>query len=131
MLRTITISRISAFFYIIWGVLHFNAAYEVYKLGALQSPAMIQGRLYQDAWNLAFFASVAVVVAVWFNWRNSTMGYWLNLVTVSVTDIGFVVLVLFPGHAPWFPGVIGPVFWILGAIFSTLAQLSGKKKLAD
>lgn len=124
--KPITLPRIGAISYIIWNILHFSAAYEVYKLGSLQSPAMIQGRLYQDAWNLAFFATVATVVAIWLNWRNSKMGYWINLLTVSVTDIGFVLFVLLPGHLPWIPGVVGPVFWILGAILTTWAYLSGK-----
>jgi hypothetical protein len=125
-MRPITIARIGALFYIIWGVLHFSAAYEVYKLGALQSPTMVQGRLYQDAWNLAFFAAVAIVAAVWLNWRNIKTGYWINLLTVSVTDIGFVLFVLLPGHLPWIPGIIGPAFWIPGVIFTTWAYLLNK-----
>lgn len=124
----ITISRIGAIFYIIWGLLHFNAAYEVYQLGALQSPAMVQGRLYQNAWNLAFFALAAIIVGVWLNWRNDRLGFWLNLLIVSVTDLGFVLFVLLPGHLPLIPGIVGPVFWILGAIFTAWARISDERK---
>lgn len=92
--KALTVSRIGAVFYVIWGLLHFNAAYEVYQLGAWQVPAMVQARLYQGAWNLTFFASVAIVIAVWLNWRNALIGYWINLLTVSVTDIGFMIFVM-------------------------------------
>ncbi len=75
---------------------------------------------------MAFFA----LVAIWLNWRNSSTGYWINLLTVSVTDIGFfVVFVIVPGYLAWIPGIIGPVFWILGAIFTTLAYLSNKTEI--
>jgi hypothetical protein len=60
--------------YVIWGVLHLNAAYNVYKLGQTLDAGMVQGRIYQDAWNLLVFAVVAIGVAVWLNWRNSQRG---------------------------------------------------------
>ena len=81
---------------------------------------MVQGRIYQDAWSLLFFALIAMVVAVKYNWRNDQKGYWINFVTVSVTDIGFIVFVLIPGYLPIFPGILGPLFWVLGVLFSTI-----------
>jgi hypothetical protein len=59
-------------------------------------------------------------VAVVFNWKNSRWGYWLNLITVSVTDIGFIIMILVPGYLPFFPGVLGPVFWVVGAALTTI-----------
>ncbi len=88
---------------------------------------MVQGRLFQSAWNLLFFAVVAIVVAALFNWRNSRIGYWINLITVSVTDIGFILLILVPGYLSLWPGVLGPVFWVLGAIFATIGFLKEEK----
>ncbi len=41
-------------------------------------PGVVQGRLFQNAWNLAVFALVALVVAIMMNWRNSHTGYWIN-----------------------------------------------------
>ena len=40
---------------------------------------------------------------------------------VSVADIGFIWLILAPGWAPLIPGILGPVFWVLAVIFSTIA----------
>ena len=63
--------RIGAVMYVIWGVLHIRAATLVYQLGQTLEPGMVQGRVLQGAWNLLFFALVAIVVGVWMNWRNS------------------------------------------------------------
>ncbi len=115
--------RIGAVMYVIWGVLHLNAALKVYQLSGTLDPGMVQGRLFQAAWNLLFFAVVAIVVAVLFNWRNSRLGYWINLITVSVTDIGFIWFILVPSYLILWPGVLGPIFWVLGFIFATIGLL--------
>jgi hypothetical protein len=109
--------RLGAVFYVLWGLLHIIAAVRAYQLGAAQEPGMVQGKLYQNAWNMGYLALFSIVIAVVFNWRNSLTGYWLNLITVSVTDIGFIVLLLIPGYST---DLIGPVLWLLGAVFSTI-----------
>ncbi len=119
--------KIGAVMYLIWGLLHLKAAYSVYQLGTSLEAGMIQGRIFQDAWNLLFFALVGITVAVVFNWHNSRLGYWTNLITVSVTDIGFIAFVLVPGYLPVFPGILGPVFWVLGAVFSTIGLFASAK----
>ena len=118
--------QIGAVFYGLWGLLHLFAAYQVYKLGSRQAPGMVKGRIYQSAWNLAYFAVAVIVVAVLYNWNNNLSGYWLNLVMTSVTDIGFIVFVLRPGYVPLRPGVLGPALWILAVTFSTLGQLAAR-----
>ncbi len=112
--------RAGAISYVIWGLLHLEAARKVYALGSTLEPGMVQGRVYQDAWNLVYFAVFAIVIAVTLNWKNSRWGYWLNLVTVSVTDIGFIGAILAPGYLPLFPGALGPVFWVAGAALTTI-----------
>ena len=119
--------KIGAVMYFIWGLLHLKAAYSVYQLGTSLEAGMIQGRIFQDAWNLLFFALVGITVAVFFNWHNSRVGYWINLFTVSVTDIGFIAFVLVPGYLPVFPGILGPVFWVLGVLFSTIGLIASAK----
>lgn len=119
--------KLGAVMYFIWGLLHLKAAYSVYQLAASLDPGIVQGRVLQDAWNLLFFALVGMTIAVKFNWKNSLLGYWVNLITVSVTDIGFIVFVLMPGYLPIFPGILGPLFWLLGFLFSTIGLMSSKK----
>ena len=84
------LARIGAIFYFLWGVLHIVAALKVYTMGQSLETGMIQGRILQDAWNLLFFALFGMVVAIKYNWVNSKLGYWLNLVVVSAGDIGFI-----------------------------------------
>jgi hypothetical protein len=115
-----TFAKIGATSYIIWGLLHIGAALDEFRLGSTLEPGLVQGKINQGAWDLLFFALFAIVVAVKYNWKNDSLGYWLNLIVVSAADIGFIIFVLLPGHVALFPGILGPVFWIGGAVFSTL-----------
>jgi hypothetical protein len=102
-------ARLGAVLYVCWGLLHFTAAYGVYKL-AQNSPANItQGRLMQTAFYLAIFAAIAIVFALTLNWRNDRNGLWVNGVMVGIADIPFILFVLIPGYAPWWPGLLGPM----------------------
>lgn len=116
-------ARIAAVTYVLWGLLHLQAARLVYMLGETLEPGMVQGRIFQDAWNLLFFALFGMVVAVVFNWKNSRLGYWLNLVVVSAGDIGFIVYLLMPGIVPWVPGGLGPLLWLIALASSTAGIL--------
>lgn len=114
-------ARAGALCYIIWGCLHIEAAYAVYHVGAALPASMAQGRIYQDAWFLLFFAVTAIIVAVTLNWRNSRLGYWLNLAVIALGDTGFIFFVLVPGYYPLWPGLEGPTFWVLGWALSSVA----------
>jgi len=122
-MKTIMLAKIGAILYVLWGILHIVAAYKVFALGQSLEQGMVQGRLYQDAWNLLFFALFGIAVAVFYNWRNSKIGYWLNSVVVSVGDIGFIITILIPGYLPLLPGALGPMLWLLALAFSTSARL--------
>jgi hypothetical protein len=123
-------AKLGAVAYVLWGLLHIQAARLVYELGQTLEPGMVQGRVYQDAWNLLFFAVFGIVVAVALNWKNSRLGYWLNLVVVSAADIGFVIAVLIPGYAPLMPGVLGPLLWLIALAFSTFGILEARRTTA-
>ncbi len=91
--------KISAVFFVLCGLLHLVAAYQVFRLGRGQTSSMIQGRLYQNALNLACIAVGVVVIAIVYNWNNSPFGYWMNLVTTSITDVGFILFIIVPRHS--------------------------------
>ncbi|WDE03352.1 hypothetical protein SG34_018345 [Thalassomonas viridans] len=114
-------AKLGAAFYFIWGLLHIKAAWIVYQMGENLPADMIQGRLFQSGWNLLFFALAAMAIAVFYNWKNDRQGYWANLIMVSATDIGFILFILVPGHLALWPGIMGPVFWVLALIASTMA----------
>jgi hypothetical protein len=120
------LARTGSILYVFWGVLHIVAAFKVYALGQSLEPGMVQGRIFQDAWNLLFFALFGTVIAIKYNWHNSKLGYWLNFVVVSSGDIGFVIFLLVPGYLPLMPGALGPLLWLLALAFSTAAIYSEK-----
>ena len=117
-------SEIGAVFYVLWGLLHLVASFQVFRLGSAQNSGMVQGRIYQNAWNLACIALVVPVIAVAYNWNNSLFGFWLNLAITGITDIGFILFIMVPRHLPLKLSIPGPLMWLLAVIFSTLGILS-------
>ncbi|HJZ18178.1 MAG TPA: hypothetical protein VJ251_22490 [Stellaceae bacterium] len=109
--------------YAIWGLLHVQAAYAVYRVGVALEPGMVQGRVFQDSWNLLFFGGAAIALALTLNLRNSAWGYWINLGIISLADMGFILFVLLPGYVPIWPGILGPFFWVAGWAFTTHAYM--------
>jgi hypothetical protein len=57
------------------------------------------------------------------NWHNSFAGFWLNALIITVADIPFILFVLMPGCAPFWPGVLGPGLWVAAMIFTGLGQV--------
>ena len=117
--------RLDAISYAIWALLHLQAAWAVYQLGHRVDPSMVQARLFQDAWNLACFSVAGLGTALALNWRNDRRGYWINLAVISVADVGFIIFVLLPGYLPPWPGLLGPIFWLLGLALTTLGRARG------
>ncbi len=115
------IHKIGAVLYLLWGLLHVKASMVTYQLGMTLEPGIVQGRVFQDAWNLAFFAIAVSVIAVLLNWKNSRLGFWLNFSLATATDIGFIFHILVPGYFPIIPGVVGPVLWVIAVIFTAIA----------
>jgi hypothetical protein len=113
-------ARIGAACYVIWGLLHLDAAWQQFALAATLPPGLVHGKINQGGWDLVFFAAAAILVAILHNWHNHEIGYAMNLILVSAADLGFVIFVLIPGDVALFPGILGPVFWLAGLLFTTL-----------
>jgi hypothetical protein len=116
-------AKLGAALYVCWGLLHFSAAYGVYKLAQGSPATMAQGRLMQTAFYLAAFAATAILLAFTLNWRNDRLGLWVNGVMVGIADIPFILFVLIPGYASWWPGLLGPVLWIAAFSVTGLARI--------
>jgi len=129
--------KIGAIFYVLWGIQH--VAFGGMFLYALLSggipavlalsdvtipaqdfPGMLNGLLVWHSWNLIWFGLFAFIVGVAMNWRNSQAGYWMNLVVVSASELGFVFAILAPGYIGFSGAIVGPIIWILAVIFSTI-----------
>ena len=120
-------AKLGAVSYVIWGLVHINAAYGLFKLGRSLDAGMVQGRVFQDAWNILVSAIVVIIIGAVLNWRNSITGYWINLSLVTLLDIAFVLFVIVPGYAPLWPGLLGPIAWVIAAFFSTVAITTRRK----
>jgi hypothetical protein len=125
-----TIAKLGAALYVCWGLLHFTAAYGVYRLAQNSPATMAQGRLMQTAFYLAVLAATAIVLALARNWRNDRLGFWVNGAMVFIADVPFVVFVLIPGYAPWWPGLLGPVLWLAAFSITGLARMGAAKPTA-
>jgi hypothetical protein len=123
------VGKIGAALYVCWGLLHFTAAFGVYKLAQTSADTMIQGRLLQTAFHLAAFAAAAIAFAVTLNWRNDRLGFWANGAMVGLADIPFILFLLIPGHVPWWPGSLGPIFWVAAFFFTALGRLGSNHML--
>jgi hypothetical protein len=124
-------AKIGAVFYVLWGLLHFTAAFGVYKLAQSSPATMVQGRLMQTAFYLAAFATAAIIFAVTLNWRNDQLGFWANGIMVGIADVPFILFVLIPGYSPWWPGLLGPVLWIAALLFTALARIGSAQPAAS
>ena len=121
--------KIGAALYVCWGLLPFTAALGVYRLAQTSAGTMIQARLLQTAFYLAAFAAAAIVFAITQNWRNDRLGFWTNGVMVSIADIPFILFVLIPGYAPWWPGLLGPIFWVAAFFLTALGRMGSAHRL--
>ena len=117
------LARIGAVVYILWGLLHYTATYNVYQMGLGASSGAVQGRLFQCAFYLFCLATTAIALAIRMNWHNSRAGFWLNAVIVGVADIPFISFEIVPGYVPFWPGILGPALWVAAMIFTGLGQM--------
>ena len=81
----------------------------------------------QTAFYLAAFAVTAILLALTLNWRNDLVGLWVNGVMVGIADIPFILFVVFPGYAPWWPGLLGPALWIAAFSVTGIARTGAKR----
>jgi hypothetical protein len=121
-------ARIGAVSYVLWGAFHLVAANAVYAL-AEQSTVMVRARLLQDAFYLLFFAVAGILMAVILNWRNDKQGYWMNGTLIGFADLPFVLFVLVPGLIPWWPGLAGPLLWLIAFVLTSIARVSADSKV--
>ncbi|MGJ3246335.1 MAG: hypothetical protein ACFE0I_09705 [Elainellaceae cyanobacterium] len=123
--------KIGAIFYGLWGFWHFRIVARMFEFAATQmDEGILQARIYQGAFHILWFAVGAVAIAILFNWRNSRIGYWANLVMIGWTEVGLLLFFIVPGYFPWLPtGFVGPLLWILAVVLTTLGYCLKPKKV--
>ena len=121
--RRLVVARLGAVLYVLWGLVHLQAASKVYHMALGLPPGMVQGRLLQEAFYLLFFATAGILIGGRLTWKNDARGYWMNLVLISIGDIPFISFVLLPGYIPLWPGALGPSLWCAALICTTIARV--------
>ena len=139
-------AKAGAVFYALWGLLHVvGAAVQLATLnsqgGAGLTRLISSGRptggaeasvpsaaaafMGMGAFNILWIGLLVLVIAVTMNWRNSRLGFWLNLGIVGATDLGLMVALLLPGTMAWSDGGLGLGLFAAAAVASTVGQLRG------
>ncbi|MEM8917484.1 MAG: hypothetical protein AAGE37_01385 [Pseudomonadota bacterium] len=121
-------ARIGALLFFLWGLLHLGAALSVFSLGSEQS-GIVQGRLYQDASFLFFFAILAMITAYW-NAKASKSALWINAIGTSAGDLPFLFFLVLPGLVPPPANFLGPLLWVSAIALSVTAYLLKPKSAA-
>jgi hypothetical protein len=112
--------------YVAWGIFHLYVAWNIASLG-LPETGLVQARLFQLAAYMLTISTFVIVVAIRLNWRNSRIGYWLNICMAGWADLIWVLVVVLPGYVGLARGLIPPAIFLSGAILSTLAIRRGKE----
>lgn len=92
-------------------------------LGIETAPEALTGHvanlLAEHYAELIAFGVLAIWVAVVLNWKNRSLGFWINLVVMGVVDAAFLLGEVVPGYAP-LASISGPLLYVLGAVFTGL-----------
>lgn len=139
-LNSVRLIKIGAVAYVLWGVLHlFVGLAAVFKYFTGGPIAMLQlygsgldpnsiadpGRFVANliahhSVNLLLFGALGIVIAVTLIWKQQLLGFWLNLIILGITDIAFVFALLLPGYIHPRDGIMGPVLYVIAALFTAL-----------
>lgn len=114
-------ARIGALCYAAWGMFHVRVAYDIYRLGQPLT-GIAQGRMDQLAAYMLTLSLFVIGVGVLLNWRNSRVGFWLNLCVAGWADGVWVLVVVLPGYVGLARGLIPPAIFIAGAVATAMAQ---------
>ena len=114
-------ARIGALCYAAWGMFHVHVAHEIYRLGQPLT-GIAQGRMDQLAAYMLTLSLFVIGVSALLNWRNSRVGFWLNLCVTGWADGVWVLVVVLPGYVGLARGLIPPAIFIAGALATATGQ---------
>jgi hypothetical protein len=138
---SMTSLAIGTFFYLLWGLLHIGAGVSLLRLLEAEGTATLMlpfglprhvilpaesrgviGSLAgQHAANLATLGLGAIIVPVWTMRTKNVFGLWLNIIVVGLVEIAFLAAFYVPGYVRGVNGLLGPLLFVLAALFGSLA----------
>ncbi len=139
--------QIAAVVYVLWGLIHIIGGAAMMS-AAMQGPStflqMLSGNAsevfgaVQDrpglqattevfafhSFNIIWLGALAIIVALFLNWKNYRAGYWMNLAIVGFADLGLILFMVVPGVMSIADAWIGPALFAIAIFFSTFARLT-------
>jgi len=120
-------ARIGAISYALWSILHIVLG--VTRLMERSSDGTLAeatGRLAQGHWTLLYLGIFGLILSR-YNWKNSTVAYWVSAFIISAEDIGFLLFPVWQGGTGFPASIIGPGLWIVGLVCTTVAYLNAER----
>lgn len=138
--------KIAAVVYMLWGAIHILGGAAMMS-ASMQGPNIflqmlsgnandvfgaVQDRLGVQAttevfafhsFNIIWLGALAIAVALFLNWKNYRVGYWVNLAIVGFADLGLILFMVVPGVMKISEAWIGPALFAIAIFFSTFARL--------
>lgn len=93
---------------------------------AINEPAaaITQSVFSYHSFNIIWIGLVVSTVALFLNWKNSTTGFWINLLLVGFTDLGLVIFLIRPGILTFGQGSPGLLLFLIASVFAILARMT-------
>lgn len=144
--------KIGAALFVLWGVIHVLGGGMIVAAALSGPPAkalammgtsvnqtelatvpggIVNAVIQFHGFNILWMGIVSIAVAIFLNWRNSRIGFWVNLAVIGFADLGLILFLIVPGYMSWSDGLIGPVLFVAGGIFTFLGLRSSSKKLPN
>ncbi|MEM7458372.1 MAG: hypothetical protein AAF331_02810 [Pseudomonadota bacterium] len=120
-------ARIGAIAYALWSILHIGLGVTRLQARAADgSLAEATGRLAQGHWTLLYLGVFGLILS-WFNWKNSTVAFWVSAFIISAEDIGFLLFPVWQGGTGFPAAAIGPGLWLIGLLCTSIAYTSAPR----
>jgi hypothetical protein len=134
--------KLAAVAYVLWGIVHVLGGLSLMQAAMAGSDAFLQmltgesfaptsserGESFTQevfafhAFNICWMGIVSIVVAIRLNWRNVSIGYWINLAVVGLADLGLILFMVIPGVIPLSNAWIGPALFVVALACATVAR---------
>lgn len=142
--------KIAAVVYMLWGAIHILGGAAMMSasrqgpdtfvqmltgnaseaFGALQESLGVRAATEVFAFhsfNIIWLGALAILTALFLNWKNYRSGYWLNLAIVGCADLGLILFMVVPGVMSISDAWIGPALFVIAIFFSTFARFQSAR----
>ena len=145
--REMTLIRIAAVLWIVWGVVHAFAGVMTIRfagggsiaeaIGGIADavdaatvagnyPEALGGILGQHGFNLLWFG-IATTVGALFMWRASRIAVAFNAIVGGLADVGYFIFIDLAGYANFVPGTVMTIVSATAILLSVIVVMRGRR----